>query len=144
VRVSRLILLLVFSISFVSAMGQKSIRYNKYSWFEGVSKAREDSKFFLMYISQPGCEYCKELDGKTLRDPSLIKFLNDNFVLVRHQVTSAYGRAIALDYHLSTTPALMIQNPKSDKKPLILYGVKDAEALRKELEDYIQSEKGKQ
>ena len=141
-KVSRVILLVVFSISLVTAMGQKSIKYDKYSWFEGLGKAKEEGKFFLMYISQPGCEYCKELDGKTLKDPSLIQFLNEHFILTRHQVTSAYGRAIALDYHLSTTPALMVQNPQSDKKPLVLYGVKNAEALRKELEDYIKSETG--
>lgn len=139
-KVSRFILLFFFIVSSVSAVGQKSIKYNKYSWFEGVSKAKEEGKFFLMYISQPGCEYCKELDGKTLKDPFLIKFLTDNFILTRHQVTSTYGRAIALDYHLSTTPALMVQNPISDKKPLIIYGVKDAEGLRKELEEYIKSD----
>jgi len=143
VKVSRFILLFFFGISFVSAIGQKSIRYSKYSWFEGISKAKEDGKFFLMYISQPGCEYCKELDGKTLKDPALIKFLTDNFILTRHQVTSTYGRAIALDYHLSTTPALMVQNPISDKKPLIIYRVKNADGLRKELEGYIKSEKEK-
>lgn len=137
----RLIIFLI-GISFLSASAQApKLVYGKYTWFEGLAKAKAEGKFFLMYISQTNCEYCKELDKTTMTDKNLILFLNQKFVLARHKVSTTYGGAIALDYHLTTTPALMVQNPNLEGEPLILYGVKDAATLQKELEDYIKSEK---
>lgn len=134
------IILFFLGVSFFTASAQKpGLKYNKYTWYEGVIQAREQGKFFFMYISQKNCEYCKELDRTTMTDPGLIKFLNEKFVLARHHVSSAYGRAFALDFHLQTTPALVVQNPKSQKPPLIIYGVKDAKTLMQELTAYISS-----
>ena len=130
--------LLFAGLSLCTARAQKSaLRYNRYTWYEGIAKARDEGKFFLMYIGQKGCEYCKEFDHTTMTDTSLIRFLNEKFVLARHQVSSAYGRAFALDFHLSTTPALLVQNPQSEKDPLVLYGVRDAATLRRALSGYL-------
>lgn len=128
-------LLLVSSVS-VSAQ-KTTLKFNKYTWFEGLDKAKEQNKFFLTFVTQKGCDYCKELKEKTFTDPNLIAFLNEKFVLATHDVASKYGRALVIDHHLSTTPALLVQNPNSEKRPLIIYGVKDAETLKKELEELL-------
>lgn len=132
------LLILLIGISFSSASAQKpKLTYGKYTWFEGLKKAKAEGKMFLMYISQSNCEYCKELDKSLKNNKAVIKFLNENFVLARHKVSTNYGAAVALDYHLSTTPALMLQNPDSEAEPLILYGMNDAATLQKELEKFI-------
>lgn len=132
------LIFLFLGLSFLTVRAQKSRPvYNRYTWYEGIAKARDEGKFFLMYISQKGCEYCKEFDHAAMQDTALVRFLNEKFVLARHQVSSAYGRAFALDFHLSTTPALLVQNPQSEKDPLILYGVRDTATLRQALSAYL-------
>lgn len=131
--------LLLFSVWTVSA--QKAPVYGKYTWFEGIEKARSENRFFLMFISQKNCAYCKELDKSLLLNPQAVAFLNEKFVMARHHVSTPYGRAFALDFHLQTTPALVLQNPQTENEPLILYGMTDAAALKARLETFLETGK---
>ena len=119
------------------ASAQKTPVYGKYSWYEGLEKARSEGKSLFVYISQKGCSYCKELDKSLAANPAVVAFLEEKFVLVRHSTSTPYGKAFTLDNHLQTTPALIIQNPAWPEDPLILYGILDASVLRKELEKYL-------
>lgn len=106
-----------------TALAQKGAPvYGKYTWYEGLEKARTEGKSFFVFISQKGCAYCKELDKSLIANPAVVAFLQEKFVLARHSVSTPYGKALAIDYKLQTTPALMVQNPlweEEDRKSVV-------------------------
>lgn len=136
-KIVRSLFFFILLSSLTATAQQPGLKYGKYTWYEGLDKAKAEGKCFFLYISQKGCQYCKELDKSLAANPGVIAFLTQKFVLARHQVSTPYGRAVVMDMRLQTTPALVVQNPLSDKEPLVLYGITNAEALRKELETYL-------
>lgn len=125
----------------LGAWAQKAPVYGKYSWYEGLDKAKAEGKSFFVFVSQKGCTYCKELDKSLAANPAVIAYLQEKFVLARHSVSTPYGMALVMDYKLQTTPALMVQNPLWPEDPLILYGITDAPTLRTKLEEYLAGKK---
>lgn len=120
-----------------SAMAQKNLKFAKTAWYDALAQAKLEQKSLLFYISQPGCEYCKEFDQVTLKNPELRTFLQKNFVLVKHSVKTKYGEAIARDFHLSSTPAILLQKPDSNKEIRILYNNQDPAAFLIELQKFL-------
>lgn len=131
-------ILLVLLIGFGSAgMAQKPLKFAKTAWYDALAQAKSEQKSLLFYISQPGCEYCKEFDQVTLKNPELRDFLQKNFVLVKHSVKTKYGEAIARDFHLSSTPAILLQKPDSKKEIRILYNNQNAASFLLELQKFL-------
>ena len=120
-----------------AAWGQKLPVYGKYTWYEGLEKARSEGKSLFVYVGQKGCSYCKALDKSLEQNPDVAAFIQEKFVPVRHSTATPYGKAMAIDHRLQTTPALMVQNPALPEDPLILYGITDALTLRNALEKYL-------
>lgn len=135
------LILFFFCLAATPASAQKVPVYGKYTWYEGLDTARSEGKSLLVYISQKACSYCKELDKNLAADAAMLAFLQEKFVLVRHSISTPYGKAFSIDYRLQTTPALIVQNPLWPENPLILYSVTDVPTLRKELEKYLAGNK---
>lgn len=135
------IFLLFISFAVLGASAQKAPVYGKYTWYEGLDKARSEGKSFFVFVSQKGCAYCKELDKNLAANPAVLTFLQEKFVLARHSTSTPYGKALAMDYKLQTTPALIVQNPLWEEDPLILYGMSDPLVLRAKLEAYLSGKK---
>lgn len=137
--IKRLFLLFVFAGIFPAITTAQKAKplYKKYTWYAGLAKAKEEKKLFLTYIAQNNCSYCKELDKNIKKDTALVRFMNQHFIMAKHNASQTYGKAIVYDYYLSTTPAIMLQYPDSEKDPKILYGIQNAADLRKALEDFI-------
>ena len=56
------------------------------SWLkyeDGLAKAKKTNKQVLIDFSTGWCGYCKKMDRETFQDPSVIKYIQDNFVAVR-------------------------------------------------------------
>lgn len=122
------------------ALAQKAtVRFKKYTWYQGLTLAKQQNKSLFLYISQPGCDYCKEFNAITLKNRDLVMFLNKHFILIKHSVKTKYGEAIARDYHLQSTPALLLQKPGSAGPPLILYENLNAEELLNKLKAFLDS-----
>ena len=137
----RFVFLFLLSLLTIAALPPHGPKYGKYTWYEGLDKAKAENKSFFLYISQKGCPYCRHLDQSLEQNPETVAFLEQNFVLARHSVSTPYGLAVVMDMQLKTTPALVIQHPLSEKEPLILYGITDADTLKTELQKFLASSK---
>jgi len=49
----------------------------------GIVAAKSENKPVLFIISRDSCKYCIKLDNETLKDPKVVKELNENFIAIR-------------------------------------------------------------
>ena len=54
-----------------------------YSWEEGVAQVKETKKKMFVDVYTDWCGWCKKMDATTFQDPSVVKYMNDNFVAVK-------------------------------------------------------------
>lgn len=54
-----------------------------FSFEEGLSKARDEDKLVLMFISGRWCRWCHAMDETTFSDENVIELINRNYVAVR-------------------------------------------------------------
>jgi thioredoxin-related protein len=80
--------ILVFTILMISFAGCKnSAKEGELTWLtiEEASElgSKSNKKKFLVDVYTDWCGWCKVMDKKTFTDPELIKYLNDNFHVVK-------------------------------------------------------------
>ncbi len=54
-----------------------------HSFDEGLAKAKKENKFLLVDFYTDWCGWCKKMDAETYTDKSIVKLLNEQFVLVK-------------------------------------------------------------
>lgn len=60
-----------------SADAQKKVQWM--SWEEAMTASEKNPKKIYIDIYTDWCGYCKKMDNTTFKDPSIVKYLNDNF-----------------------------------------------------------------
>lgn len=126
----------------VPASAQKKIHFAHISWYEAIAEVKQSDKFLFFYISQPGCDYCREFDKVTLKNPEIRELLQSRFIAVKHSVRTPYGEAFARDFHLTHTPAVLLLNPRRSEKPVILGEIYDVNGFLKGLRKWLNEEPG--
>lgn len=112
------------------------------TWYEAILEAREQNRFVFFYISQPGCDYCREFDKVTLKNPEIRELLQSRFIAVKHSVSTPYGEAFARDFHLTHTPAVLLLNPRMSEKPDVFGEIYEVEGFLKLLRKWLNEEPG--
>ena len=54
-----------------------------HSFDEGLTKAFNENKLLLVDFYTDWCGWCKKMDATTYQDKEVMKYLNENFVLVK-------------------------------------------------------------
>lgn len=146
-------ILLFILLIFVTSCNQNS---NELTWLS-IQQASEaasasNKKKFLVDVYTDWCGWCKVMDKKTFTDPELIKYLNENFHVVKFNAEQresikfkgkdyswvASGRngvntlALELLNGRMSYPSLVYLNEKLEPI-LVSPGYKDAKALMAEL-----------
>jgi thioredoxin-related protein len=135
VRGFLLFILSVFTVSGVFA--QQKVKFSRHTWYAAAAEAREKNRFVFFYISQPGCDYCREFDKTTLRNPEVRNLLQSRFLTVRHSVSTPYGEAFARDFHLTHTPAVLLLNPRRSENPDIFGEIYDTQGFLQILRNWV-------
>ncbi len=103
---------------------------------KGISLAKEQGKQVFLYFWADWCGYCAKMEKSTFKDPSVVNYLNDNFIAI--SVDSERDRKVAANYGVRGLPTTWLLKPDSSKLSS-LPGYVDADRLMTILK-YIKTE----
>ena len=100
------VLIVAFCLTSGIAMaGAKQKSANKIKWYgykEGMTLAKKQDKQVYLHFYTDWCEYCKEMDSTTFRNPAVVKMLNSEFVAIKVNTTKSYK--VAAKYNIRPVP----------------------------------------
>ena len=74
-----------------------------YNFEDGIKLARKKHKFVIVDIYTDWCGWCKRMDNETFRDPSVVSYMNENFVAIK--LNAEGNDPIAFNGTIYTNPA---------------------------------------
>ena len=83
------ILLLAVTIPNHCAMAgdQQELKWSSFT--EGLKEAKSKNKKVLVDVYTDWCKYCKKMDKEVYEDQNVVKYLSDNYILVKLNAESA-------------------------------------------------------
>ena len=89
---------------------------NSVAWQSSLQEAHrlsvEQNKPMMLVFGAPWCHYCKKLETTTLADPSLVRYVNQNFIAVHVDVDDQPRVAKILE--VESLPCTVILSPEAD------------------------------
>lgn len=79
--VLKYIVLSIFLISATASNAQDII--NWYTWEEGMTKAEETPKKFIVDLYTDWCGWCKRMDKATFQNPEIAAYINENYIPIK-------------------------------------------------------------
>jgi thioredoxin-related protein len=83
---------------------------NWYSYKEGMVTGRIEKKKVFLHFYANWCGYCRKMAKDTFQDPSVVSYLNENFIAIRvdfdkeNEIASRYGvRGLPSTWFLTQT-----------------------------------------
>jgi len=58
-------------------------KINWMSWEEAIEKNKDNPKKVFIDVYTEWCGWCKKMDSSTFADPTIVKYMNDNFYAVK-------------------------------------------------------------
>jgi len=68
-------------MSVVGLYSQEQI--NWYTWDEGMTKAQEEQKKFIVDMYTDWCGWCKRMDKVTFQNPEIAAYINEHFIAIK-------------------------------------------------------------
>jgi len=90
------------SVVLAGKKGETADHINWYDYKKGMSLAKKENKRVYLHFYTDWCNYCKEMDQTTFRNPSVIKLLNKDFVAIR--VNTNKETKVAGQYNIRPVP----------------------------------------
>lgn len=103
-----LFLALCLPFTYASAGG---IKWHSYG--EGLDIAKGKEKKVFLYFYADWCGFCKKMDQETFKDPSVISYLNEQYIPVR--VNSDREKMVAAGYGVTGLPVIWLLSEKGEK-----------------------------
>ena len=112
--------LLLASLFLFSCSGSKKAKVNpnqiNFSHSKSLSplleKAAKENKILFVDIMTEWCLPCKMMDEDVFSDPSVISFMNENFINYKVDAEKENGPLLALVYEVSAYPTLVFIDEK--------------------------------
>jgi len=77
----RHIFVLLILLSTYDADSQELI--NWYTWEEGMTKAEDEPKKFIIDMYTDWCGWCKRMDKMTFQNPEIAAYVNENYIAIK-------------------------------------------------------------
>lgn len=105
-----IIVFLLFLVlpSFIFA---KSINYKSGNFQSIVQKSQSQNKHFFVKFSANWCATCKLMTTNNNNNPTLVNFVEDNFIAVKADVDSSIGKEWRDKYEVCCLPTLIVFSP---------------------------------
>jgi len=123
----RLLLLLSFLMLYVPDM-VASISFKRIEIDRAIEEAAQQGKYVFIDTYAVWCKPCKQMD-QVFNDPELSEFFNANFVNIKIDMDSRYGKSIAPNYDVVWLPTLIILDSEGNVKNKVDKIVDAAELL---------------
>jgi len=95
------------------ASSDKSGIIKWYSYNEGMARGQKEKKNVFLNFYANWCGYCKKMDNGTFKNPSVIAYLNENFISVK--VNTEKERRIAAKYYVNGLPTSWFVSKDGEK-----------------------------
>jgi len=76
-------LLFVFLILASTSVANGQDLINWYTWEEGMSKAEDEPKKFIIDMYTDWCGWCKRMDKATFQNPEIATYVNENYIPIK-------------------------------------------------------------
>lgn len=100
------VLIIVFCLSGSMVLAaKKKDKPSDIKWLSykaGMSLAKKENKRVYLHFYTDWCNYCKEMEQTTFRNPSVIKLLNEDYVAIR--VNTNKETTVAGKYNIRPVP----------------------------------------
>lgn len=100
------VLIAIFCLSGSMVLAGKqapqSDHINWLSYKQGMSLAKKENKRVYLHFYTEWCNYCKEMQQSTFRNPAVIKMINEDFVAIR--VNTNEEAVVAGRYNIRPVP----------------------------------------
>ena len=124
----RLLLLLSLLMLYVPDISA-SISFKRIEIDRAIEEAAQQNKYVFIDTYAVWCKPCKQMD-QVFNDPELSEFFNANFVNIKVDMDSRYGKSIAPDYDVVWLPTLIILDSDGNVKNKVDKIVDAAELLQ--------------
>ena len=101
-----------FSTSF-SNNAAATERINWHAYEEGMALGTTENKKVLLHFYANWCFYCRKMAKETLQDPSVVSYLNENFISIR--VDCDKDRRTASRYGIRALPSTWFLTEKGER-----------------------------
>ena len=95
----------------ISAVAADSINWRTYD--EGMALGKTKKKKVFLHFYANWCFYCRKMAKETFKDPSVVSYLNQNFISIR--VDSDKHRRTASVYGVRALPSTWFLTEKGEK-----------------------------
>jgi thioredoxin-related protein len=89
----------------------ESVKWQTYA--EGTRTAEKEGKKIFLSFYADWCTFCAKMDKETLKNPDIVKFLNENFISVR--VNTEKEEEVARKHFVRGLPMTWFLEPNGDK-----------------------------
>lgn len=83
-----------------------------YSYDDGMTAGKKQGKKIFINFRANWCGFCRKMEKETFKSPSVISYLNENFVSI--QVDTDKDRKTALKYQVRGLPSNWFLNDKGE------------------------------
>ena len=97
-----LIVMFCLSGSVIAGKKQKANRIQWHNYKQGMSLAKKEKKRVYLHFYTDWCNFCKEMDQTTFKNPSVVRLLNKDFVAIR--VNTNKQPKVASRYNIRPVP----------------------------------------
>ena len=94
-----------------SVTSTEDVKWQPYS--EGIKAGEREGKKVFLSFNADWCTFCAKMEKETLRDPRVVKFLNENFISIR--VNTEKEEDIARKHFVRGLPMTWFLEPNGDK-----------------------------
>jgi thioredoxin-related protein len=95
-----IVALLTLAVDAAAAQTDDGIQW--FSYAEGRQRGETESKKVFLFFNSDWCRYCAQMEKETFRNPTVIAYVNRNFIPI--SVNSDKDQAIAAKYKVQGLP----------------------------------------
>ncbi|MBR9860458.1 thioredoxin fold domain-containing protein [bacterium] len=109
----KLILLLCIALPLSSFKTDEPAKLNfeKGELSSFLEKSKKENKILFIDAYATWCGPCKKMDKTTMTDPELVAHFNNNFVNLKADIESTYGKKVQQEYNVRYLPTLLFISP---------------------------------
>ncbi|UCH00775.1 MAG: thioredoxin family protein [Deltaproteobacteria bacterium] len=93
------------------ALAAEGIKW--YTYDEGMALGKNEKKTVFFYFYADWCPYCRKMEKETFQNPSVVSFINENFIAIR--VNADKEKKIASNYGVIGLPTSWFLEGNGDK-----------------------------